>query len=365
MARPFVTVRKQCEYPPSYGIDLGAAGYRLTFDRQIPEQPDYLRACLGEGLMTYLTADTDSFPGVDWNAVRANPWDDGLYRSQVEASIADYQDRYDGLLSYLNVWNEWNDPGTEGSRMPAMVVNEVTRLWRTYFPNHPRLVAASDVSGDPMAFAELDLAPCDMLDTHLWGKSPSSWPDPMTGRLADTARAYQAFWPGYPLCISEIGYSSTEVAPGADGEGDQGRYCGDGMAELVQLPGLEMVGWYAMQDWRGMGLLREDWSKKPSYYYFRVGSQYWNGDREIIRPDTDGDDDFAYAMSFADVNRLHPGLLGAPLENEVTVVPGLATQRTEHGDLTYARVVDQGEWVTFTRRADGYRGRWTVEDLRA
>lgn len=276
MAKPYVTVDKHGVYGPEIGIDLGAVGYRLTFDRTIEQQPDYLRAVLRSGLETYLTADTDSFPGVDWGAVNANPWDDNLWIGPVEASIQDYAARYGDLLTYISVGNEWNDTGYEGSKMHPHVVNEIARLWRQYFPDHPRIVAASDVSGNPESIAELDLAPVNMIDIHLWTKAPDNWPDEMTGRLNATLDAYRARWPWIPICMSEIGYSSTEDVPdGIDGEARQADYCAFAMTEMVNRQDLEMVGWYAVQDWRGMGLLREDGWKKLSYWYYRLGSQFW------------------------------------------------------------------------------------------
>lgn len=276
MAKPFVTVDKRGIYGPEIGIDLGAVGYRLTFDRTIEHQPDYLRTVLRAGLETYLTADTDSFPGVDWGAVRRNPWAEELWYGPVNEALEDYARRYAGLITYLNVWNEWNDTGYEGSKMHPHVVNEITRLWRRYFPDHERIVAASDVSGNPESIVELDLDPVNMISAHFWAKAPDNWPDEMTGRLNPTATAYRERWPNIPLCLDEIGYSSTEDVPeGIDGEARQADYTAFSMTEMVQRADLELVGLYAVQDWRGMGLLREDGYKKLAYWYFRLGSQFW------------------------------------------------------------------------------------------
>lgn len=367
MAKPFITVEKDGRYPPSLGIELGAAGYRLTFDLNIPGQPEYLRQCLRAGLETYMTVDTDSFPGVNWKAVREEPYNRDLWEHQVADMVAKYANlyrdfdprtsRHRDLCTYINVWNEWNDTGYEGSRMPATVVNRVTELWRHNFPDHERIVAASDISGDPNRIAELDLTHVNLLDTHLWYKGPSGWYDYMSGRLLPTLDEYQNRWPGHKFCISEIGHSSTENSGGEDEQAD---YCSRAMTELVQRADLEMVGWYAMQDWRGMGLLRSDRSKKLAFWHYRLGSQYWTGDRVITEPLPQ----YIYAYGFARLNDLNPGLFGEPLENEQTIVPaGLITQRTTNGDLTFAALRNQGDIFTFTTRSDGVRYRWTVADL--
>ncbi len=369
MAIPFVTVDKYCVYPPEVGLDLGAGGYRLTFDRTIPEQPDYLWDVISKGLLTFLVPDTDSFPYVDWAAVRENPWDDSLYRAAVESDIQDYARRYGTLCSYLQAgFNEWNDTGYEGSRMPAIVVNEITRIWRQYFPDHPNIVAASDISGDPESIAELDLAPCNLIDTHLWNKGPEGWPDEMSGRLGQTVTRYRDRWPWIRLCVSEYGYSSTENVPeGVDGEARQAEYVSQAGQELTSRNDLELAGLYAVQDWRGMGLIREDGTKKPSYWYYRLGSQYWSREPSPEpgpRPQPDPVDVwYEYVMSFADVNRRYPALLGLPLENEQGLVPGLVQQRTTEGELTFAQIKDVGDIVTFTRHADGWRAWWRKEDL--
>ena len=365
MAKPFVTVEKDGRYSPSLGIELGAAGYRLTFDIQLQHQPEYLRECLGSGLETYLTGDTNSYPDVNWAAVRENPEDRRLWEPQVTRTIAQYSklyrdfdthtSRHRELCTYINVWNEWNDTGYEGSRMPASVVNRGTEIWRFYFPDHKRIVAASDISGSPDSIAELDLTHVNSLDIHLWNKGPNNWPDYMSGRLLDTLNKYQRRWPGRKFCISEIGFSSTE---GSD-EDTQALYCGQAMTELVQRADLEMVGWYAMQDWRGMGLLRADMSKKLSFWHYRLGSQYWDGERVVVEPLPQ----YVYAYGFARLNELNPGLFGEPLENEQMIVPGFITQRTSEGDLVFAAVKNQGDIFTFTKRDNGDRYRWTVDDL--
>lgn len=277
MAKPFVTVDKHGFYGPEIGMDLGVAGYRLTFDRTIAHQPDYLRDVIGAGLETYLTADTNSYPGIDLVALRENPWDEQSWYGPVVEALDDYANRYQGLITYLNVGNEWNDTGYEGSRMHPHVANQIAWLWRERFPDHPRIVAASDISGNPDAIAELDLGPVNFIDVHLWAKAPDNWPDEITGRLNATLDRYRERWPDIGICMSEIGYSSTEDVPeGIDGEARQADYCAFAMTEMVQRSDLEMVGWYAVQDWRGMGLLREDGFKKLSYWYFRLGSQFWS-----------------------------------------------------------------------------------------
>lgn len=363
MARPFVTVLKDGSFGPEYGNELGAVGYRLTFDRNIPNQPEYLRECLSAGLETYLTADTDSFPkSINWDAVRKNPEDRGQWESQVEETIAEYSKNYSGLCTYICAMNEFNDTGYEGSRMPASVVNRITELWRYHFGDDQRLVAASDVSGDPESLAALDFTHVNLLDIHLWAKAPYDWPDPMSGRLCDTLDRYQARWPGMGFCISEIGFSSTE--DGSD-EQKQADYVALAMMELVQRADLDMVGLYAMQDWRGMGLLRYDGSKKPSYWSYRLGSQYWTGGSRAVVPGPEPQPErrYQFVEGFKRIDDLYPGVLGEPLENEVPIIQGLATQRTSNGDLTWARIDGQGEVFTFTKRADGERWRWRREDL--
>jgi hypothetical protein len=102
------------------------------------------------------------------------------------------------------------------------------------------------------------------------------------------------------------------------------------------------------------GLLDTDNRAKPSLSEF-IRAAGTPVDKDPVQ--------YHYVLGFAEVAAAHPHLLGAPLENEYGFMPFLQIQRTEHGMLFWAHVVNNDQGIGFKDFETGDLYAWNGTSL--
>lgn len=272
-ARPFIC-------GPKDGVDadalgrLNASGIRFTADPNYDQGPYMAGIKRDAGLDAVTTFDRDSFPRVDWDAVRIDPrtvpWE-----TLVADQLEEYAELWPVLPHIINVWNEWaGTGGFEESPLPADVVNGIARLTRECFGDNQLLAHGSIVDGQPSSLQALDWTHVNFADVHEYTKTAPGYYGAPGGATLDLSQ-YHAVLPSHVgIIISEIGLSSDEV-----GEASQAVYLESIMRYCISLPDLYLVSWFAYHPYNGWGVIKADGEPKPSYYsYQRAAATYTKED---------------------------------------------------------------------------------------
>lgn len=288
-ARPYICVPKDGSFPTDALIDLMSRGARFTADPNF-DQAIYLEDLADQSLGGLITFDRDSFPTVDWDAVRAEPHLTA-WQVEVQRQLQWYEAEWEVRPTIINVWNEFaGTGGDEESPMPAYVINEIARFTRERFGQNQFIAHGSTVDGQPSTLKQLDWRHVNFADLHLYAKVAPDWNgDPMTGVL--DLEPYRAVLPSsVGIIISEIGLSSwpNQGDPVSETRQSllfQASYCESIIGHCVSLDDLYLVSWFAGHNHRGFGVVDDHGTPKPSYdAYRRAAATY----KESSEPDPGG-----------------------------------------------------------------------------
>lgn len=279
-AKPFLCGPKD-GLPVDILTDVGAGGVRFTADPNYSSQPHYLQQVSEFMLDALVTFDRDSFPMVDWDAVRRGPhlldW-----QAPVMEQLEWYTREWVVRPHIIHIWNEWHGTGgDEESPMPASVINDLAHLTRLCF-GHSQLIAhGSIVDGQPSSLQELDWTYVDFAAMDEYTKTaPGHENEPPGGDVLNLAQ-YRAVLPKrIRMIIPEIGLSSWEA-----GEDAQAAYVESIMTHAISLDDLYLVGWFSGHNHGGFGLIRNDGTLKPAYAaYQRAAVTYQPDEPEPEEP---------------------------------------------------------------------------------
>ena len=249
---------------------------------------------------------SDRFP--PWATRPSDPGDLGRFAA---AAARRYAPR-------VRLWEAWNEPNLplflrpqyarRGGRLEAVSPRDYSRMLRSVYREVKRVDPGARVGGGVTApagdrcplrcptgpddrVAPLDFArglaapgnrpPMDAYSHHPYPLTP---PRRETARAASYVDLYNlgrlrrllggTYLAGRPLWLSEIGFATapTREYPLSFGEAEQARLLADAHRRLREVPGVELVTWYPLQDgraWRS-GLLRADGSEKPAADAYRL-----------------------------------------------------------------------------------------------
>lgn len=268
-ARPFLCGPKEGVEAEAL-IPLNTCGIRFTADPNYDQGPYMAGIKRDAGLDAVVTFDRDSFPLVDWDAVRLAP-DLIDWQTPVSDQLEYYAEQWNTLPHIINIWNEWKGTGGfEESPLPAQVVNGIARLTRECFGDRQLLAHGSIVDGQASSLQALEWTHVNFADVHEYTKVAPNYYGPPGGEVLDLQK-YRDVLPSHVgIIISEIGMSSDEP-----GEAAQAVYLESIMRHCISLDDLYLVSWFAFHPYNGWGIINLDGVPKPAYWsYQRAAATY-------------------------------------------------------------------------------------------
>jgi len=148
-----------------------------------------------------------------------------------EAAAAYYASRYDGLVTAVQVGNEWDHRSESSETLDLDALNRRLAAFAAEFHISP-LILGGAVSGDPTRLRGVRLDLVSACAIHPYGQRPEpAWPSPDWGFgfYSNLLSAYAAELSGLgqprmPLWVTEVGLSTDEV-PEAFRAEYLGRFC--------------------------------------------------------------------------------------------------------------------------------------------
>jgi hypothetical protein len=236
------------------------------------------------------------------------------------AFVAALARRYDGVtadalgsvharVAMLEPWNEPNvtyflRPQWEGSpgayrpaspRIYAGMLSRAYSAWKAVQPDSLVIGISGSPDGKslppdgPVGIVDFVRGvaaygpPVDAVSQHIYpAQAPSeSRAMPSFLTLPELMTHFDAIKPGVPVLVSEFGYTTgpSPVRRSEFTEAEQAAYLPDAIAIMATMPRVRMAIWFQLQDnpvWPG-GLLRADWSEKPSWRVFLAQPKLLNG----------------------------------------------------------------------------------------
>lgn len=250
-----------------------------------------LKYTRSKGLKTLLILDyANAF--VDGNKAPYTPEGRAAYARYAEFMARETK----GLVDYFEIWNE---PNIDGFWSPRANAKDYAELVKVAYPavkrgNPDALVVAGALSGAKVDFTQAVLKEGAYNFFDAWSVHPYITPaDPdraklFDGQLAAVRNAMQPYGEPKPLWVTEFGYPTHDGGVSEPYQADMlaRGYIGS-MTQLWQ----PVFGWY----WFGpdgpdpelnedrFGLIRNDWSKKPSFHALKTVTGYLGG-MEYVRP---------------------------------------------------------------------------------